>query len=71
MSMREIEAGILAELKQVANNAKIRQKDIMEWSTSEIEAQEGETYFFLPILKVHVCVKLPVKVVKTEEIQNE
>lgn len=61
MSMRELEAGILAELKQVAKNTKIRQKDIMEWSTGKIEPQEGETYFYLPILGVHVCVKLPAK----------
>jgi hypothetical protein len=61
MSMRELEALILAELKQVAKNSKIRQKDIMEWSTGEVKAQEGETYFFLPDSKIHVCVKLPAK----------
>ena len=61
MSMRELEAGILAELKQVAKNTKIRQKDIMEWSTGKIEPQDGDTYFYLTLLGVHVCVKLPVK----------
>ena len=61
MSTRELEASILAELKQVAENHRIRQKDIMEWSTGKVEAQEGETYFFLPNLKIHVCVKIPAK----------
>jgi hypothetical protein len=70
MSMRELEASILAELKQVAKNSKIRQKDIMEWSTGEVKAQEGETYFFLPILKVHVCVKLPAKKTAQQSVQR-
>jgi hypothetical protein len=58
--MRTLEAAVLAELKQVAKNSKIRQKDIMEWSTGDVKAREGETYYFLPELKVQVCVKLPV-----------
>jgi len=60
MGLRNLEAAILAELKQVANNSKIRQKDIVEWSTGMVKAQEGETYFHLPNLDVHVCVILPV-----------
>lgn len=70
MSMRELEASILAELKQVARNSKIRQKDIMEWSTGEVKAQEGETYFFLPNLKVHVCVKLPAKKTAQQSVER-
>ncbi len=69
MSMRELEASILAELKQVAKNSKIRQKDIMEWSTGEVKAQEGETYFFLPNLKVHICVKLPAKKTSQQSVK--
>lgn len=66
MSMRELEAAILVELKQVAKNSQIRQKDIMEWSTGEIKPWEGETHFFLPILGVHICAKLPVKKAASE-----
>lgn len=59
MGIREVEAAILAELKTVAKNNKLRQKDIMEWSTGEIQAREGETLFHLPDLHINVCVKLP------------
>lgn len=58
MGMRELEAEILRELKEVANNNKIRQKDIMEWSTGEIKPREGETLFFLPKLHIYCAVKL-------------
>jgi hypothetical protein len=61
MSFATLERAVLAELKVVAKNSKIRLKDIMEWSTGELKPQEGETYYFLPDLKVHCCVKLPAK----------
>jgi len=61
MGLRNLEAAILAELKQVAKNSKIRQKDIVEWSTGAVKPQEGEKYFHLPKLGVHVCVILPAK----------
>lgn len=57
MSMRELEAGILSELKRVAGNSKLRLKDMMEWSTGEVKAHEGETRLFLPSNRVFVCVK--------------
>ena len=56
MGIREIEAAILRELKTVAGNSKLRQKDIMEWSTGEIKAHEGEKLYFLPDLKINVAV---------------
>jgi hypothetical protein len=59
MSMASLEQAILAELKIVAKNDKIKMKDIIEWSCSEVEAHEGETLFFLPKLHVNVAVKLP------------
>lgn len=58
MSMKTLEAAILKELRVVANNPKLRQKDIMEWSTGLIEQQEGETLYFLPELGVRVAVKV-------------
>ncbi len=66
MSFATLERAVLAELKVVAKNSKIRLKDIMEWSTGKVTPQEGETYYFLPDLKVHCCVKLPVKKVATK-----
>lgn len=61
MGIKQLEAAILAELKEVVGNRKIRQKDIMEWSTGNITAQEGETLYHLPELNVNVSVKLPKK----------
>jgi hypothetical protein len=58
MSFATLERAVLAELKQVAKNNKLRLKDIMEWSTGEVKAQEGETLYFLPDLKVWCAVKV-------------
>ena len=58
MGMREIDAIILRELRTVAKDAKLRQKDIVEWSTGEIKAHEGEKLYFLPDLKINVAVKI-------------
>jgi hypothetical protein len=57
--MRTLEAAILKELRVVANSKKLRQKDIMEWSTGPVKAQEGETLYYLPELKINVSVKAP------------
>ena len=62
MGMRELENAILAELKQVSGNPKLRLKDIMEWQTGQsLEVQEGETLFYLPELGVSCAVKIPKK----------
>jgi len=58
MSMATLERAILVELKVVADNNKLRLKDIMEWSTGEIVAREDETLYFLPDLKVWCAVKV-------------
>ena len=59
MGMKQLESAILAELRRVANDNRIRQKDIMEWRTRKIEPHGGETLFFLPDLGVHCAVRLP------------
>lgn len=60
MTLRDLERAILAELKQVAQNDKLKLKDIMEWQTGkDLTAQEGETLFYLPVLRVSCSVKLP------------
>jgi hypothetical protein len=62
MSMKTLETAILAELKQVANNNKIRLKDLQEWRTGkELDVQAGETYYYLPQLGISCAVKLPTK----------
>lgn len=59
MSMASLEKAILAELKIVAGKPKLKMKNIMEWSTGEIEVLEtsGETLVRLPELGVNVAYK--------------
>jgi len=57
MGLRQLEAEILAELHAATGNKKLRQKDIMEWRTAEIEAQDGETLIHLPGMGVYVAYK--------------
>lgn len=70
MSLRELEASILAELKIVANNPKLRIKDMAEWSTGPVKAQEGETLYHLPQHNVNVAVKVQPKVKKPTPKQD-
>lgn len=58
MGMRELEKEILAEAKIVTGNKKLRQKDIMEWSTGDIKAEEGEMLYKLPKLCVNIAIKV-------------
>jgi len=59
MGMKELEAAILAELKTVSGNKKLKMKDVMEWATSKVKAEEGETLYFLPELGIHCSVRIP------------
>ena len=57
MSMQSLERAVLAEAKKVTGNKKLRMKDIMEWRSGEIKAQEGEKLYCLPTLKINIAVK--------------
>jgi len=58
MGMRQLEAAILAELKEIAKDKRLRQKDIMEWRTGrDLVVREGETYYYLPRLGISVAVR--------------
>ena len=62
MGLKQLEAQILLELKEVSKNPKLRQKDIMEWQTGkDLKAHEGETLYFLPALAISVAVKVQAK----------
>jgi hypothetical protein len=56
--MQSLERKILAELKEVSGNKKLRLKDIMEWSTGKVKTLEDETPYFLPKLQIHCAVKV-------------
>lgn len=64
MGLRQFEAEILAEARKVTGNSKLRQKDIMEWSTGEVKAHEGETVYRLPGAGVNIAVKVQPKTAK-------
>lgn len=57
MGIRELERGILDELRDVTKNPRIRAADIMEWSTGDIKPHAGETLIHLPKLNVNVAFK--------------
>ncbi len=57
MSMATLERAILAGAKVLLNNPKLRIKDIQEWSSGDIVAQEGEVVIYVPDPGVHVAVK--------------
>lgn len=63
MGLRNLEAMILRELRDVAKCRGIKQRDIQEWSTGEKivrdNARPGESVFFLPDTRVWVAVMLP------------
>jgi hypothetical protein len=52
---------ILPIEREIARALKIRIKDIMEWSTTEIKPHEGEELIHLKDLGVWVCYKKLVK----------
>lgn len=58
MGMKQLEAAVLAEAKKVTGNKKLRMKDIMEWSTGEVKAEQGEKLYRLPELGVNIAVKI-------------
>lgn len=54
MSLRSLEAEILAELRILTGDRTIRQKDIMEWSTSPVTPQGDEVMVSLQNLHINV-----------------
>jgi len=54
--MATMEREILAQVKVIVKNSKLRKKDLLEWSTGDIKAQEGEVLVRLPSLSINVCI---------------
>lgn len=58
----KFDRAVLAEAKQVTGNSRLRHMDIREWSSSEKvvrdNLEEGETYYALPILGLHIAVEI-------------
>lgn len=57
MSLTTMEREITWAARHMLNNQKLRVKDIMEWSTTEVKPGTGEVVIFLPHpLSVYVAV---------------
>ncbi len=67
MSMATLEREIVREAQVILKNKKLRLKDIMEWSTGEIEEVKCEVIFSIPSLGVNVAVD---KAMDKREIEN-
>ncbi len=61
MSLTYFEREIIMELHGLIGK-RIREKDLLEWRTREIEPQAGEQVFHLPRLKVWVAIPDTIKV---------
>lgn len=57
MSMQGLERAILREAKEITGNKKLKMKDIVEWGTGEVKAQDGEKLYKLPMLGVNIAIK--------------
>ena len=61
MTMRDLELAVLAEARTVTQNPKLRLKDILEWTTGEIDPRDDEQIYQLPTLKVQIAVRKAVE----------
>lgn len=57
MSMQTLERAILAELKTVANNPRLKMKDLLEWSTAEVNPHEGGVILYLPDMGTYCAIQ--------------
>jgi hypothetical protein len=56
MSFATLETAVLNEARVVLNNRKLRKKDIIEWSTGDVKAEDGEVVVRCPDIGVNVVV---------------
>jgi hypothetical protein len=64
MSMAALERKIHEAAKKEFGRDDLKLKDMMEWSSGEIKAQEGESVKFVPAVGLFVCYRLPPEKVK-------
>lgn len=65
MPLNRLEREMIAELRGIIGT-KIREKDLLEWRTSELKAQVGERIFYLPVAGVWVAIPDSVKIKKPQ-----
>ena len=57
MSFATLERAVLAGAKVALNNTRLKMKDVLEWSTGTVKAEDGEVVVHVPDPGVNVCVK--------------
>lgn len=59
MSLATLEKEIIKELREVTGNKKLTLKNLMEWSTGNVEVKDAtEKLVYLPKLKINCAVVL-------------
>ena len=56
MSLNQLETQIWRECQRILENPKMRKKDLLEWSTGEVNAAEGEILLRVDSLGVNAVV---------------
>ncbi len=56
MSFVDLQKAVLAGAQKTFNNPQLRTKDMIEWNTGEISAQQGEVVAFVEDPGVYVCI---------------
>ena len=56
MSFAGLERAVMAELREVVNNRRLRNKDLLKWSTGQVDSEEGEVVVHLPRLGVNCAI---------------
>jgi len=59
MAMSGFERQILQELRERTGIRKLKEKDMLEWSTGDIKPKDGETIIRLPFSGVNVAYPTP------------
>ena len=57
MSMQSLEQEIRQHTAMILKNPRLRNKDLLEWSTGTIEPRNGEVVVELPAMGISVAVK--------------
>lgn len=56
MSLNQFESQIWRAAQRLLNNPKMRKKDLLEWSTGEVQGREGEVVLKIEELGVTIAV---------------
>ena len=70
MSLNSLETTVWRECQRLLENSKMRKKDLLEWSTGDIEPREGEILIHIPSLSINVVVLASLDKRKKEQLSE-